>query len=743
MVDYDKFEEWYSSDDEITDLLEKNIKLSKDVKNVINDDQFFKPLSLNVNVTSAELLLMGLKYSVNNKLPITGISDLFKLINRMFRRIVVPESRYMIDQICKPADDITLHGICLVCTKYIGKFTDFNTHICCTNCHMEVDMSNPSNQCFFSMIDPSDAIREYLETHEDYYSYVLNGRQHEINSIKDIYDGNLYRKFVKNLSDVDRHAYATVIFNTDGAPVFKSSAFSIWPIYITLNEIPLQDRLKSVIVVGLWFGRNKPEMTVFLDVFVKLMNNLSSTGILCTIRNVELRIKIYTLLCCVDTMARYPMNGTSQFNAYYGCDWCLHKGEYFAGSMRYPFQVPFPKDRTHSETVAYATEAVEKNRRIFGVKTASPLLNLLHFDIIEGFTPDYMHCYVSGVVLQFMDITVRYLTKTDITYIDELLTKIRSPTQIGRLSRSFKDRGYWKAREYENWTLYYCIPVLCTVLKNNVILQNWSRLVECLYICLQTNITFDELNRVNELLCTFVSEFEDIDSLAGLTYNVHQLLHLAKSVYNWGPLYAHSSYPFEAANHELLQAVHCAKGVISQITRYRNIQLTIKFLESKVYPECSGPILEYCESITNKSSKTSFKISSVTYFGKSRSLSKHLTNKYQIANSARTYNRIVLNGCLFKTCQKQNKRSCSYYAQLVNGKFVKLVHFIVDENSSQELTLCKVIKTKSHKYTNVLKEFVEIDSEICIKTNEISRICVAVEIEDNIFFTPVPNMLHY
>ena len=99
-----------------------------------------------------------------------------------------------------------------------------------------------------------------------------------------------------------------------------------------------------------------------------------------------------------------------------------------------------------------------------------------------------MHYYVSGVVLQFMDVTLRYLTKSDITYIDELLTKIRSPTQIGRLLRSFKDRGYWKAREYENRTLCYCIPVLCTVLKNNVILHNWSRLVESLYICLQTNM---------------------------------------------------------------------------------------------------------------------------------------------------------------------------------------------------------------------------------------------------------------
>ena len=74
---------------------------------------------------------------------------------------------------------------------------------------------------------------------------------------------------------------------------------------------------------------------------------------------------------------------------------------------------------------------------------------------------------------------------------------------------------------------------------------------------------------------------------------------------------------------------------------------------------------------------------------------------------------------------------------------MKLVHFIVDENSREELTICEVIKTKAHKYTNIVKEFVEIVEEICINTKEILKNCVCVEIENNIFLTPIPNMLHY
>ena len=52
-------------------------------------------------------------------------------------------------------------------------------------------------------------------------------------------------------------------------------------------------------------------MKVFLDAFVEQMNHYSIIGILCMIKNVERKIKIFPLLACVDTIARAPMNGTT------------------------------------------------------------------------------------------------------------------------------------------------------------------------------------------------------------------------------------------------------------------------------------------------------------------------------------------------------------------------------------------------------------------------------------------------
>ena len=41
-----------------------------------------------------------------------------------------------------------------------------------------------------------------------------------------------------------------------------------------------------------------------------------------------------------------------------------------------------------------------------------------------------------------------------------------------------------------------------------------------------------------------------------MTMNVHNLLHLPQVVENLGPLWAHSCFPFEHANGELLKMFH-------------------------------------------------------------------------------------------------------------------------------------------------------------------------------------------
>ena len=51
-----------------------------------------------------------------------------------------------------------------------------------------------------------------------------------------------------------------------------------------------------------------------------------------------------------------------------------------------------------------------------------------------------------------------------------------------------------------------------------------------------------------------------------MTLNVHGLLHLPEIASSLGPLWAHSCFPFEAANGDFLKFFHGSAGVEMQVS---------------------------------------------------------------------------------------------------------------------------------------------------------------------------------
>ena len=702
------------------------------IGDLLNSEEFFKFISTTVERSPAELLLIALKLSLTHNLTFTALSQLLQYVNRICCKQVLPDTRYTIDKLFNSGNiTITLHGVCVICQQYLGTFDSLNNYTACDNYGIDVEIDNPSDPCFFAIIDPSEGVRNYLQTYEKHYNYVVRERLHKKNCIKDIYDGKLYRTFVKNLPESDRYTYATAIFNTDGASVFKCSKYSIWPIYLMLNEIPVEARFRNLIVTGLWFGRDKPDMSIFLKMFTDSMNILSTEGIICLINGEQQCIKLYALVSCVDTIARAPMNGTIQFNGHFGCDWCEHRGEYFGGSMRYPFRLPRPVDRDAKSTIAYAEQAIENSATVYGVKSASPLLYLRGFDIISSFVSDYMHCLLAGVAEQFTEYILNSLKSEEIQNLEYLISRIKAPHQVIRLTRSLKDRKDWKAREWENWVLYYSIPLLTPVVKNKKIMHHWSLFVRALHICLKADITYAELNVANELFNQFVFEAETLYSMTAMTYNVHQMLHIAKSVYDWGPLWAHSAFAFETANRDVLSAIKSAKGVILQIVRHINLKQIENVLEEAVYPQSSAIVKRFCQTIDSTKFQRVTKTSNVTYLGRSRDIDLSLLREFNISDNYKVYSRMVMKGCLFGSSTKINKRSCNYFAQLRNKQFIKMKYFILDITRKSEITLCQAIKTKLNQYSTEINEVLQISNQIsAVSTLDIENISVYIETEN-------------
>ncbi|KAL7288253.1 hypothetical protein TKK_0017593 [Trichogramma kaykai] len=603
-----------------------------------------------------------------------------------------------------------------------------------------------------------------IQENKNYYLNIVKLRQEKqlgVNEISDFYDGVMYEKLTETLSSQDEEFtnfdYVTTVMNSDGSPIFESSNYSIWPIQFIINELPYDVRTAHPIVCGLWFGKGKPNMNIFLKPFVDYMNRLANDGVSCIIDNVERQIKIYTQCCCVDSAARPQMQGFIQYNGYFGCGWCLHPGVYVAskkkGCVKYPWLEEEIPERNMLQTVDWMEQSLYSKKPIFGVKRPSCLINMKHLDIINGFVPDSMHCLNLGIAAQFFNYWFKEknkpysLTHEEIEKIDEVLIKIKVPNQICRLARSINDLTNWKSREWENWLLYYSLPILLMFPRLREYAQHWMLLVHASYLLLQKNITHSEIETAENLLIDFVQNIENIYPKAAMTYNVHQLLHLVSSVANWGPLWAHSGYTFENGNGQLVKKIQAAKGVIPQICRALSMAQSNLVLKKHIFSKPYSGVSDYITYLQKKTSKLTYKFLNARYFGRNYKVATKWIQELNISNESRIYRKMVKDRCLFNSSKTNRQRSDNSYAITHDGTFIQILDFIVDPINRLEFTLVRMINIENI-YPNreaSIKKITEISENIfAIKTADIAKVCVFISIDKNISYVgPVPNLYYY
>ncbi len=116
---------------------------------------------------------------------------------------------------------------------------------------------------------------------------------------------------------------------------------------------------------------------------------------------------------------------------------------------------------------------------------------------------------------------------------------------------------------------------------------------------LKENITFEDINKADEMLFEFVARFQMLYGETSMTFNVHLLTHLAKSVKLWGPLWAHSAFVFESGNGGLLKLFHGTKCVALQIVNKFLLHRAIPFFTKRY--AVSEQVKEFCVELTSTS----------------------------------------------------------------------------------------------------------------------------------------------
>lgn len=279
------------------------------------------------------------------------------------------------------------------------------------------------------------------------------------------------------------------------------------------------------------------------------------------------------------------------------------------------------------------------------------------------------------------------------------------------------------------------------------LIEYWSLLVDSLHILLQRNISVTELNIANRKIRQFICETEHFFGKVAMTYNIHQLSHLCDNVAAWGPLWAHSAYAFESQNRHLLAAIKSPKGVLQQIMRSINIYRSLILIERKINIFFPHEVIDRHDDLKFLKVENSLKISiNIRYFGHGESVGRNLLRdlfNFDQANS-RMFSRIVKERCLYMSCMIQNRRSCNYYAQLKDKRFIRIWKFFVDTSNLYEKTLYFSIAVEQLpfcEYTYVIRE--ENDTIEITDTDNLESVCVMSKFGDSMYISAFPNLLWY
>ena len=88
-------------------------------------------------------------------------------------------------------------------------------------------------------------------------------------SIRDIVEGKVYKKYEESVGFLANEDSLSLLFNTDGIPLYKSSKVNIWPVFLAVNELPPEEWFakKNLILWGLLQGKGQPRFSTFFKVF--------------------------------------------------------------------------------------------------------------------------------------------------------------------------------------------------------------------------------------------------------------------------------------------------------------------------------------------------------------------------------------------------------------------------------------------------------------------------------------------
>lgn len=237
-----------------------------------------------------------------------------------------------------------------------------------------------------------------------------------------------------------------------------------------------------------------------------------------------------------------------------------------------------------------------------------------HFNIVWGFSVEYMHLCLLGATKRLANFLFHpkhsgkgcYITPKRRDALNKIIMAIKPTSEITRKPRSINQRSNYKASEYRSLLLYY-LPVVLQGYVPNVYLKHIRLLSASVYTLLKENITFAEVDEAERMTLSFVKEHQHLFGKDNMVMVIHLIKHMAESVRKLGPLWAHSAFPFERNNGQLLRWVNGTSDVVHQISSKYVLSKTI----SGRKPESKNRVLLGREREVRETASHVFSVSSL------------------------------------------------------------------------------------------------------------------------------------
>jgi len=350
------------------------------------------------DLTKEESEILILSAALRHHLTDAALQDFIKIIDcHLSRKCHV--SKYLFLK-SFPKSNFSAYYYCPRCVTILN-FVDHEVTVKCDNCSIVYNRLNLQRDRKYFLYLP---LKEQLIALINSENYLHFRKESETES--DIINGTFYRKLrSKNIIGIND---ITIQWNTDGVKLFNSSSRSIWPILVTINELPYRLRKHHIMITGLWFDSVKPDMNIFLKPFIEELIDLHNNGFQCAtfIHNEPIQINVHALVAPVDTIARPMIQCMKQFNGKYGCSYCYHKGKQIRTDDGRVHKNIYPGDvrmlRKKRDYEMQAEKALQKSKHVKGVKCPSIVVLLPVFNIISSFPPEYLHSIAEGVIKQFV-----------------------------------------------------------------------------------------------------------------------------------------------------------------------------------------------------------------------------------------------------------------------------------------------------------------------------------------------------